>query len=667
MRFALQRIPRREGRPSYLRLLPTALTAAFALLGAGCSDETTSPVSGTGPTCGAGTQLVDNVCVGTNTNTTTCGTGTKLQGTSCVPESTPTEITCGAGTSLQGDTCIADEVTLVSCGEGTVLSGDTCLPESTITCGEGTVLSGDSCVPASTLSCGDGTVEANGACMPTALEPGRYMAAMVHLQRAYNPMSNHQHLDEVRYRDSDKKLFVCSYGFDMIDAKDPGSLKYVTGANWIKVSIPPGGISNPKYPTGTRTGGCINLDWDDSDTAVVYTTHKGNIDDPAYLGGWRLTPSGSSVVATQLPMLQEPGVSYEGIDYSNGYIYVALHEDGLGVFQRNPAGDALTRVATLGGLENAITVRVQGTTAFVADGLGGLATVDVTNPLQPTLIGQLVTGGQVRDLRVNGNTVYLAAGSEGVFIVDASNLANPVVVGQAQMPGSAIRLDYDSNRVYVAAWNDARVYDVTNPAAPVLLGIGRMTEQLSGTTVVGQDDRPEVTNRVLGIAGRGDTVFAGAWHTPHTFRLHGSRLAPFIYLPENLNLFDFGPTAVGATTTSTFDINNDGNMPLTVTDAWVDNSAFSVTPHQVRVDPGSSATLTISYTATTTNTESGIINVSSDDPAQPLRKGWLVGNQVGTGVGSPLPPTTVTTVDGATWDSTEHAGQVMMLAYFATF
>ena len=82
-----------------------------------------------------------------------------------------------------------------------------------------------------------------------------------------------------------------------------------------------------------------------------------------------------------------------------------------------------------------------------------------------------------------------------------------------------------------------------------------------------------------------------------------------------------------------------------------------------------SATLMLTYQASVMEKENLILYLRSDDPAQPLRKAYLVGNQGGLGVGVPLPETVVALVDGDEWSSTspENTGKVQMLAYFATF
>ena len=77
--------------------------------------------------------------------------------------------------------------------------------------------------------------------------------------------------------------------------------------------------------------------------------------------------------------------------------------------------------------------------------------------------------------------------------------------------------------------------------------------------------------------------------------------------------------------------------------------------------------MSITYTASGTQKETAFLQISSDDPDNRNRTGYLVGNQPGLGVGKPLPETTLALVDGGQWSSSEAKGQVTLLAYFATF
>ena len=475
--------------------------------------------------------------------------------------------------------------------------------------------------------------------------PGTFEPPLVQLQQLVG-RSDHLHTDEVRYRASDGLLFHCSYTFGVIDARDPAKMTYL--ADELRHSV----------PGDSRRPGCIHLAWD-GDT--VYTTHRGNIDNPPFLSGWTLRRDDAQKLApVQLPALQEPGVSYEGVDAANGLIYVALRRHGLGIY-RHDAGKGFSRIGTASGLTNAWGVRVRGTTAFVTDGAGAVAAVDVSDPARPAVVGRLPTDGPARGLAVDGNTLYVTAGSQ-LLIVDVSDRGSPRVLGRAAVGGSAIRVDYAGGRAYVAAWNDAQVFDVSSPAAPRFIGAARMTRDIGR-----DDDRPDVTSRTLGVAAHGDTLFAGSWHVIHSFRVDGDRAAPRLVLPEAVNLVDFGLVSAGSRVELPLTVRNQGTAPLTVFDAATDNPAFTVTPRAMRIPPDGSAAFQISYQANDDRKATAQLKFSSDDPANTERGGYLVANQPGVGIGRPLPEITVDLVDGGRWSSTALKGHVALLAYFATF
>jgi peroxiredoxin len=231
------------------------------------------------------------------------------------------------------------------------------------------------------------------------------------------------------------------------------------------------------------------------------------------------------------------------------------------------------------------------------------------------------------------------------------------------MPGTALRVDHSSARVVVAAWNDARVYDVAVPATPRFVGAVRLTRDLG----VPEDDRPEATSRVLGVAARGNDVFVGNWHQIYSFRLFPDRLAPSIRLPEAAGMVDFGRVSAGQSKTIAFPVTNQGTAPLTLFNVGTVGAPFTVMPRAVTVAPGTTTRLSLTYRATSMAREDGYLQIVSDDPAAPLRTAFLVGNQPGLGVDMPLPETTAVLLDGTPWSSTEAKGQVMLLNYFATF
>ncbi|MDI3290830.1 redoxin domain-containing protein [Polyangium sp. 15x6] len=491
------------------------------------------------------------------------------------------------------------------------------------------------------LTCGEGTQAVGRECVPTALEPGHYLSPLVQLQNLAEVGS---HTDEVRIRE-DNLLLNCSYTFNVIDAEHANDMEALTGEG-LKHTI----------PGDTRTPGCKHLAWDEN---LVFTTHLGNIRNPAFLSGWDITDPEAPV---QLPVLQEPGISYEGVDVANHHIFVGLHENGLGVYDYD-AANGFTRVGSLGGFTNAWGIAARGNHVFVADGIGGFATVDATDPAKPVELGRVAIGGQARGVVVDGNFAYVAAGSAGVAVVDIADLASPKVVGRAEMPGTALRIAFSEGRIFVAAWNDVRVYDVTTPSAPRFVAAVRIPRPFDYEDA----DRELPTMRTFGVAARGQDVFIGAWENPYSYRLEPDRLAPNIRLPETSARLDFGKVASGASKTIQIPVTNQGTAPLTLVDNWISGHAFSVEPKQARIEPGETLSLEVTYVASSAEEEVGYLLIVSDDPAAPVRKAYLVGNAPGVTLGSPLPATTATMLDGTTWTSEASAGKVLLLSYFATF
>ncbi|WP_437683343.1 redoxin domain-containing protein [Sorangium sp. So ce131] len=534
----------------------------------------------------------------------------------------------------------------LSCGPGTKEVAGACVPAATspgLTCGEGTADVDGQCVPTATtpgLACGEGTADVDGQCVPTALEPGHFLSPMVQLQNLHEVGS---HTDEVHIRE-DNLLLNCSYTFNVIDAEDPANMEVLAGG--LRHTI----------PGDTRTPGCKHLAWDGD---LVFTTHLGNIRNPAFLSGWDISDPEAPV---QLPVLQEAGISYEGVDVANHHIFVGLHGSGLGVYSYDSA-TGFTRVGSLGGFTNAWGIAARDNHVFVADGVDGLVTVDATDPANPVELGRVATGGQAKGVVVEGDFAYVAAGSAGVAVVDISDLESPVVVGRAEMPGTPLRLAYSEGRLFVAAWNDVRVYDVSTPESPEFIAAVRIPREFE----YDDPNRELPTMRTFGVAARGQDVFIGTWENPYSYRLEPDRLAPNIRLPEAAARIDFGPVAAGKTKTLPFEVTNQGTAPLTLVDTWVSSPAFSVAPRQARIEPGKTLELSLTYRASAAEQEIGYLHIASDDPAAPVRKAYLVGNAPGVSVGAPLPATTGTMLDGTTWTSEDSEGSVLLLTYFATF
>lgn len=544
----------------------------------------------------------------------------------------------------------SDDPSGLTCGPGTQLVDDQCVPAGSIECGPGTQLVEGACVPTGSLECGAGTVEVDGKCEPDALEPGRYQAVLVPLHELPRVGS---HTDEVQIR-KDNLLLNCSYTFNVIDATNASNMRILSEGNRHVI------------PGETQQPGCKHLAWDEPareaggpEGNLVFTTHLGNIRDPAYLSGWDLTDPRAPV---QLQVLQEPGISYAGVAVANGNIFVGLHQNGLGVYDYDST-TGFTRIGGLEGFTNAWAVAARDNHVFVGDGVDGFATIDATDPTAPVELGRVAVGGQARYIVLDGNIAYVATGSAGVAVVDISNLAAPLVIGRAEMPGTALRVAVSEQRLFVAAWNDVRVYDVSDPTTPKFIAAVRVPRHFN----YADKDRELPTHRTFGVAARGQDVFIGAWENPFSYRLEPDRVAPNMRLPETAARVDFGKLAVGETRTVAFEVTNQGTAPLTLVDNWIYGDAFSVSPKQARIQPDQSITLELTYQASSTEAEIGYLNIVSDDPQTPTRTAYLIGNSPGLTIGDPLPLTTGTMLDATSWTSEDSRGKVLVLTYFATF
>ena len=112
---------------------------------------------------------------------------------------------------------------------------------------------------------------------------------------------------------------------------------------------------------------------------------------------------------------------------------------------------------------------------------------------------------------------------------------------------------------------------------------------------------------------------------------------------------------------------NEGSEPLVVDEIEVTGGPFRVDAASATVAPGATEVLELVFEPTDSQTASGTLELRSDDPDEPIVRLRLVGNRAGLGVGDPSPEVVVNLLSGGEWRLSEQRGQVVVLAYFATF
>jgi hypothetical protein len=112
--------------------------------------------------------------------------------------------------------------------------------------------------------------------------------------------------------------------------------------------------------------------------------------------------------------------------------------------------------------------------AIVCRGNTGVAVYEITNPAAPQLAAAIpATGSDLKDVDLVGHHAYCVQQSGDVLVIDVQNPYAAAVV--ATIPSSGHTGFYEPvQRLWIQCRNgaspyDARIYDVTNPAAPLFL------------------------------------------------------------------------------------------------------------------------------------------------------------------------------------------------------
>jgi hypothetical protein len=174
--------------------------------------------------------------------------------------------------------------------------------------------------------------------------------------------------------------------------------------------------------------------------------------------------------------IESDQISFLGVAMQGTYAYVACGLDGVAVIDiSNPS--APTIVATHDTPGWAVGVVVQAGHLFVVDGSEGLRILDISNPRLPLPLDPgdpskgalaVAVGSNAQDVTVVGNYAYLAA-AKSFDIIDISNRLAPRRAGSYELetPYTALRVSVQGNLAYVAtSVGGLVIFDITNAARP---------------------------------------------------------------------------------------------------------------------------------------------------------------------------------------------------------
>lgn len=435
-----------------------------------------------------------------------------------------------------------------------------------------------------------------------------------------------------------------------VDVSEDGLWAVLCGGFGARISD----VTDPTAPVlaATVTPRCQRSAWGrvmGDGTHVLYLAHHGDSWVPSpFLTTVHVAEDGDHV---QFASETAPGVLYEGMAWHDGYLYVAAHAGGVRVYQTDPTTGVPSFVGVVPGFTNAWKLDVGGPGndfLFVADDVQ-LQVVDISDPLQGSIVGTLELGARARDVDAEGDRVYVAIGGDGIEVLDITTPASPSRIATIALEGSAQAVRARGDRLAVAAWTYVALYDTTDLE---LLG----TEQTRGAGEFEQD---------FGIDYRGDHLFVAEWERLYVLEHRPGYVSPDIWLTEQL--FDFNADDASTRTT---EVLNRGPLPLQISSISTTDPSLTVNATELTLDPGQRTDLVLTYTppAPDPSTQQLVLETNDVDPGQGSIELFVrvaqtnqvnVGDSITEAWGF-LDPT------GA-GDVANLQGKVLFLAYFALF
>ena len=418
------------------------------------------------------------------------------------------------------------------------------------------------------------------------------------------------------------------FGADINNVTSPGSPAYVGGAQARCQRI--------AFGSKTATG-----------DQVLYLAHHGDTWVPSpFLSTHHLDVHGDVVT---VGTLDEPGILYEGMAWTDGLLLVAAHGAGLRLYETDAQGLPTFSVA-LDGFQNATKIAVAGTYAYVADAQGGLKVVSFADPDAPEIVQSLPTNGKTADVIAHQGRVFVALGGSGVDVFDASDPGSLVLTDHIDTVGSVQAVAADGDLLALAAWSHVAVHSVS-------------TLQLLGTEQVRSFPH---FDEILAVDVVGNNIFVGEWEGLHVLEYRQGRVGPDLWIEDELLAFDGDEAGARAVI-----MHNRGPLELEVTDIQAeDGGAWSVDKSAATIPPGEAAVVEVVYDPQGGPGGDSKIVFETNDPdayQSPFELHLIAGSSSKIGVGDMLNSSFGFLDPTGGGQVANLQGSVVVLAYFALF
>jgi hypothetical protein len=134
-------------------------------------------------------------------------------------------------------------------------------------------------------------------------------------------------------------------------------------------------------------------------------------------------------------------------------------------------------------------VFVNGSYAYLVAGSYQLLIIDISTPSSPKRVGIYKTPEPIWDIYVRNNYAYVGTDGAELHIVDVSNPSSPALAGKYSAPENAVwkgeSLEIKRNKAYVASRKGLEVIDISDPTAPVRVGVNYNLGVINDLKVMG--------------------------------------------------------------------------------------------------------------------------------------------------------------------------------------
>jgi len=198
--------------------------------------------------------------------------------------------------------------------------------------------------------------------------------------------------------------------------------------------------------------------------------------------GLRVFDIEDPVTLTEVGALDDSSYA-QAIAYQNDFVYLVEMYGGFRIVDvAEPTAPVVLSTTPLYPYPDT-RIDVAGGFAYVSE-TDGIVVIGISDPTQPTFVG-MASGVEAHDLVADGAHVYVAALPDGLKIYEPAPFPMGLnLIATLPMVNWVFGLAQHGNHVYLTD-GDLRVIDVTDPTAPVEVGMVEMPEGAEDVTVIG--------------------------------------------------------------------------------------------------------------------------------------------------------------------------------------